>query len=239
LSAARRSNGGRRPRRPALREPPPPAERGKTPRGQRTRLKLLRAAEKVFGDVGFYEARVSEITRAAGVASGTFYLYFQSKEELLRALIRQINHDLRRTLTEGTEHLARRADAEVRGFEIFFYEFMPRHRKLYRIIKQVEFADPPLFEWYYRRLAAGYGRRLRDAMDRGEFRDWDEELAACALMGVADFVAMRYVTWGRGLPKEKLRQLMAFILAGLAQPTAPSPTGAGRATVELPAPPAR
>jgi len=192
-----------------------PVPRGKTPRGQRTRVKLLRAAEKVFGNVGFYEARISEITRVAGVAAGTFYLYFDSKEELLRALIRQINHDLRRALSEGTNHLTNRAEAEARGFEIFFYEFLPRHRKLYRIIKQAEFADPPIYEWYYERLAKGYARRLRAAMDQGELRDWDEHLAACALLGIADFVAMRYVFWGRGLPREKLRELMEFILLGL------------------------
>jgi len=178
-------------------------------------LKLLRAAEKVFGRVGFYDARISEITRSAGVAAGTFYLYFHSKEELLRALIRQISRDLRRALSEGTAHCRTRAEAEVRGFEIFFYEFLPRHRKLYRIIKQAEFADPPIFEWYYERLASGYARRLRAAMDRGELRDWDEDLAACALLGIADFVAMRFVTWGHGLPRKKLGELMEFILSGL------------------------
>ena len=194
---------------------PPPGTRGKTARGEATRLKILRAAEKVFGDAGFYDAQISEITREAGVAAGTFYLYFGSKEELLRALVRQINHDLRQALSKGTEHLPTRAEAEVRGFEIFFYEFLPRHKKLYRIIKQAEFADPLIFEWYYEQLARGYARRLRAAMDRGEIRRWDEEVAACALMGIADFIAMRYVTWGEGLPPEKLRELMRFILNGL------------------------
>jgi AcrR family transcriptional regulator len=194
--------------------------RGKTPRGQRTRIKLIRAAEKVFGAVGFYDARISEITREAGVAAGTFYLYFDSKEELLRALIQAINRDLRRTLSEGTRHLPTRAEAETRGFEIFFYEFLPRHKKLYRIIKQAEFADPPIFEWYYRHLADGYARGLRAAMDRGEFRRWDPDLAACALMGIADFVAMRYVTWGDGVSREQLRDLMEFILQGLRAPAA-------------------
>ncbi len=199
-------------------DPPPATRRGKTARGQRTRAKLIRAAEKVFGDVGFYEARITEITREAGVAAGTFYLYFQSKEELLRALIQSISHELRHTLSVGTANLASRAETEARGFEIFFYEFLPRHRKLYRIIRQAEFADPAIFEWYYRRLAHGYAKRLRAAMDAGELRDWDEELAATALMGIADFVAMRYLTWARGLPRERLHQLLQFILGGLVVP---------------------
>ncbi len=203
-------------------DPAPLAVRGKTSRGQRTRRRLIWAAEKVFGDVGFYDARVSEITRAAGVALGTFYLYFRSKHELFDALIQAINHDLRRTLSEGTQHLSSRADAEARGLEIFFYDFLPRHRKLYRIIKQAEFANPRIFEWYYRRIADGYAQRLRAAMDAGEFRRWDGELAAFALMGIADFVAMRYVTWGDGLPREKLDELTDFALRGLATDGGPN-----------------
>jgi len=230
--AGRRRPSSRRAR-PVLLHPP---AREKTVRGQRTRLKLLRAAEKVFGRVGFYDARISEITRAAGVAAGTFYLYYHSKEELLRALIRQISRDLRRTLSEGTAHCRTRAEAEVRGFELFFYDFLPRHRKLYRIIKQAEFADPPIFEWYYERLASGYAQRLRAAMDRGELRDWDENLAACALLGIADFVAMRFVTWGHGLSRKQLRELMEFVLSGLLANRAAVPVARARGPGRLPRP---
>ena len=238
-----RRPSGRRSTRRRPREPPMAVPRAKTHRGLRTRAKLLRAAEKVFGDVGFYDARISEITRTAGVAAGTFYLHFRSKDELFRALIQSISHDLRRTLSEGIRGLSRRADAEVRGFEIFFYEFLPKHRKLYRIIKQAEFADPAIFEWYYQRLAHGYARRLRSAMDSGELRRWDDELAACALLGIADFVAMRYITWGRGLSREKHRQLMEFVLAGLlsrdvrpSTPAASRDTAISAADVSGPAP---
>ena len=207
-------SSGRRRRRSAPGRP----LRAITPRGQETRQKLIRAAEKVFGNEGFYAARVSEITREAGVAAGTFYLYFDSKEALLRALIRSINHDLRRTLREGTEHLPSRVAQEERGLEIFLYDFLKRHRKLYRIIRQTEFADPHIFEWYYRRLGDGYARRLRAAMAQGELERWDAALAACALMGIADFVAMRYVTWGKGISRKQLRELCGFIRAGLTAP---------------------
>ena len=59
----------------------------KTARGRRTREKLLDAAEQEFGARGFHPVGISDITRRAGVAAGTFYVYFDSKEEIYRALI--------------------------------------------------------------------------------------------------------------------------------------------------------
>src|SRR5262245_32537914 len=55
-----------------------------TPRGHRTRSKLLVAAREIFSRTGFFEVRITDITARAGVASGTFYTYFDSKEELFR-----------------------------------------------------------------------------------------------------------------------------------------------------------
>src|SRR5687768_16551067 len=50
------------------------------------RERILDAAERVFAEHGFFAARVSEIAKEAGVADGTIYLYFKSKDELLISL---------------------------------------------------------------------------------------------------------------------------------------------------------
>src|SRR3954471_14239615 len=47
------------------------------------RERILEAAVKIFAEKGFYNAKVSEIARVAGVADGTIYLYFKSKDDLL------------------------------------------------------------------------------------------------------------------------------------------------------------
>src|SRR6058998_992775 len=54
--------------------------------GRKTMRKLLDAGMRVFGERGFHAARVDDIVRAARTSHGTFYLYFASKEDLLRAL---------------------------------------------------------------------------------------------------------------------------------------------------------
>lgn len=188
---------------------PPP-----TPRGQRTRARLIRAAETVFGEVGYYDTRISEITREAGVAMGTFYLYFPSKEELFRAMVTSVNHELRRTLSEGTRNLPNRAAVEAEGLRLFFH-FLLRHRKLYRIVGESASVDPALYREYVQRIAAGYREGLARAMDVGEVRRADPELFAYALMGIAETVAMRYVIWEDGMTEGKFAQLTDLILHGL------------------------
>src|SRR3990170_5849255 len=87
----------------------------RTDRGRRTLRKLLDAAAKEFGEKGFHEASISGITRRAGTALGTFYTYFDSKDEIFRALVkdlsRRVGEEARSALTGeldalGTERVA-------------------------------------------------------------------------------------------------------------------------------------
>ena len=58
-----------------------------TARGQKTRAKLLKAAEVVFGTKGYEAAAIADITRKADVALGTFYVYFPDKKSLYVELV--------------------------------------------------------------------------------------------------------------------------------------------------------
>src|SRR3954470_21220605 len=67
------------------------AKAPRTPRGERTLRKILDAAREEFGERGFSDSSIVGITQRAGVALGTFYTYFDSKEELFRALVRDMS----------------------------------------------------------------------------------------------------------------------------------------------------
>jgi AcrR family transcriptional regulator len=67
------------------------AEHALSPRAQRTREKLVRAAAVVFPRMTFLSTRITDITSEAGTASGSFYNYFSSKEEILHAVISEVN----------------------------------------------------------------------------------------------------------------------------------------------------
>src|SRR5260370_29428206 len=60
------------------------------PRTEDKQKRILEAAVKVFARKGYFAARVSEIARKAGVADGTIYLYFRSKEDILVKLFDEV-----------------------------------------------------------------------------------------------------------------------------------------------------
>lgn len=176
----------------------PETRRPATARGEATRSKLLDAAEHEFGENGFHAASVASITRRAGVAQGTFYLYFASKEEAMRELVAHMGHALRSELSRAIAGAASRMEAERRGFEAFV-RFALAHDNLYRVVMESQFVDEAVYRDYYRRLAEGYARGLAAAQQRGEIRAGDAEAQAWALMGIAHFLGLRAI-WAGGEP---------------------------------------
>lgn len=81
-----------------------------TARGLRTRDGLVTAARRVFERIPFAEARLTDITAEAGVASGTFYTYFNSKEEIFREVAAEVLDEL--------SHAARRDPDNTEGDRI-------------------------------------------------------------------------------------------------------------------------
>lgn len=187
------------------------------PRGEATRQRLMAAAEEVFAERGYYRTSVSEITRRAGVAQGTFYLYFESKDEIFRELVRQLGRELRRATREAMAGAPDRLTAERRGFEAFF-NFARHHRGAYRVLYEAEVVDREVFEEYYRTLAEGYSRGLREAMAKGEVREGDPECMAYCLMGIGHIMGMRWILWEGDLPPEHFEHIIDFVHAAIRPP---------------------
>lgn len=171
--------------------------RGQRPlgaKGEATRQRLLAAAEELFGTKGYHATSITDITRQAGVAQGTFYLYFDSKLDIFRAVVRNISQELRRTTTAAIAGARDRREAERLGLAAFL-NFIKERRNIYKVVREAEFVDEELFRWYYRSIAEGYRRRLAEAQAAGQIRPLDPEALAWCLMGVAHMVGLRYVLW--------------------------------------------
>jgi AcrR family transcriptional regulator len=192
-----------------------------TARGEATRQRILEAAEEVFGEQGYYEASISEITRRAKVAQGTFYLYFHSKREIFAELVVDLGDRLRAATNAASQGAGNRISAERQGFQAFF-AFVAQHRRVYQIVQEAERVVPEAAQIYYQRISAGYQRRLREAIQAGEIRPVDPEVATYALMGIAHFQALRWLLWSDSdtatVSPDVLDAIMAFITQGLEQP---------------------
>lgn len=187
-----------------------------------TRRRLFDAAEKVFGDLGFHATSISEITRTAGVAQGTFYIHFTSKELLFSELVADISRRLRHHLAEAVANSPGRLVAERRGLEAFC-AFVQQHPGVYRIVQESQFVDPTAYRDYYQRLATGYEQVLTSAVARGEIVPGDASTRAWALMGIGHFLGMRHCLWAGTVPDAAtLDAALDLISHGLA----PRPSGA-------------
>jgi AcrR family transcriptional regulator len=169
----------------------------RTARGEKTRRKLLEAAEHVFAEHGYTEASVSRITERAGVGQGTFYLYFDTKLRIFEELVEDLNHRVRQAMSEGAASATTRLEAERAGFAAFF-RFTAEHPALYRVIREAEFVSPDALRLHYTRIVEGYIDGLRQAQLDGDIGDIDPTVAAWALMGIGEMIGMRWVLWGSG-----------------------------------------
>jgi AcrR family transcriptional regulator len=188
-------------------------------RGVATRLRLLDAAEKVFGDLGYHDASIVKVTEAAGVGQGTFYLYFASKKDVFDELVRDLNRRVRRAMREASDRGATRLEAELLGFGAYF-AFTAEHPALYRIIRQAEFVSPEMLEFHYEKLAGGYTKALAQAKAAGEVGDIDPEVSAWALMAAGEMLGMRYLLWGDGKVPRKVQAELARIVRAVLEPPA-------------------
>lgn len=168
-----------------------------TARGRRTRAALVRAAAEVFERDGFLDARVADIAAAAGVASGTFYTYFDSKD----AIFREVADDLVEQLYQqshvgdlaGADPRARIAAANRRYVEAF-----ARHAGLYAVVVQVASLNPD-FRAHRQASRLAFveraARGLRHLQDEGRAdRTLDASLSAAMLCGmVENFAEVRHL----------------------------------------------
>jgi AcrR family transcriptional regulator len=184
----------------------------RTERGERTRRRVLEAAEQVFTELGYHDASIVKIAEAAGVAPGTFYLYFAGKHEIFDELVQDLNGRVRRAMAEAAARGRTRAEAERLGFEAFF-RFTAEHPGLYRVIRQAEFVSPQALRQHYERFVPGYARGLDEAMGRGEIAPGDPEVLAWALMGVGEMIGLRWILWGDTgeIPTHVFEETMRFV----------------------------
>jgi AcrR family transcriptional regulator len=170
----------------------------RTPRGERTLRKILDASRDEFGEQGFSDSSIVGITQRAGVALGTFYTYFDSKEAVFQALVRDISAQVRDHVAPAFKDAADALDGERRALESFL-NFARKHRDVYRIIDEAEFVEPAAYREHYETTATRIAARFKAARDKGEIAqdlsDRDLDILAWASMGANVFLGLKFEVW--------------------------------------------
>ena len=195
-----------------------PGKVPRTKRGQVTQRKILDAALAEFGEKGFGESSIVSITQRAKVALGTFYTYFDSKEELFAALVQDMSSKVRDHVAPVFAKADGALDAERLALAAYL-EFVRGHKEVYRIIDEAEFVDPDGFRNHYETTASRIHQRMAEAAMNGEIRaadDFTSEVRAWAIMGMNVFLGLRFGVWGEENPHQVADTVNRMISDGLA-----------------------
>ena len=190
----------------------PKTKEPRTDRGRRTLRAILDAAGAEFGERGFHDTGITQITQRAGVALGTFYTYFDSKEEVFRALVRDLSGQVREVVGPQLQTSDRYFEAEQAGRQAFF-EFVTEHKEIYRIIDEAEFVDPEDYRLHYTSNADRIRARMDAAIARGEAKPCDSEVYAWAIMGMNVFLGLRFGVWAADRTPEQIAAISGELIA--------------------------
>jgi len=158
---------------------------------------ILRAAAKVFARSGYFNAKVSDVARTAGVADGTVYLYFKNKDDLLTSIFSWAMGEF---LNRARMELAEIADSREKllRFAHLHFSLLEQERDI-AIVFQIELRQSTKFmEQFSTTYLAEYLQMLREIIEEGQraglFRKGiNSKLVAKLLFGLLDEMATNWV----------------------------------------------
>ncbi|HEX6989049.1 MAG TPA: TetR/AcrR family transcriptional regulator [Bacillota bacterium] len=197
--------------------PPAPSRAGRPPEGRYEQL--LAAAAAAYAELGYHRTSVKSIVDRAGVATGTFYLYFPTKEASALAIIDRLYElvmgavaSARVAWHTSLDKLAASAEAVLDTFG--------RHEDLSRVVLiQAPGAHPDFdrrLQAIHAELAGLVARDIREAVEEGRLPPQDEFIAARCVVGAVYEILNG---WMRDRlppdPKTAAPGLRAFVLRGI------------------------
>lgn len=192
----------------------------RTEKSELIREALLRAATEVVGEVGYAGASITLITQRAGVAQGTFYNYFKSRQDILDQLLPDMSVRMLSHVRESAIGGRNFEELEERSFRAFF-TFLKETPHFFRVLNEAESFAPVGHKLHFDTVARRYLRFLRQSWRAGEFPAYSEaelEVIVHILMAARSYIALRYTGGKDGMkniPARVVRTYMKFVLYGL------------------------
>ena len=163
---------------------------------------ILQAAVDEFAEKGFANAKIQAIATRAGVAKGTVYLYYTTKEELFEAIVRDRIQPVYATAAAMSKQWQGSQAELLQRIIHHFYEQMIENEERRMILKTL-ISESDRFDelagFYHREILAGARMMLRDlirkGIESGEFRDGPYSKEPMILVGPAIFAAVWKMTF--------------------------------------------
>lgn len=202
------------------RTPAPTTTQSETFRGTSKRERILRAAVDVFAQNGYFNAKVSEIAKAAGVADGTIYLYFDNKEDVLITIFREHTRNYLQSLERELMPVRRHED-RIRTAIRHHLETLGRDRAL-AVVSQVELRHSLKFmSLLSQQEVADYLNIIRKIVEQGQTegtfrRNLHPRLVAKSVFGILDEMVTSWILSEKDYNlADQSEQIADLVLTGL------------------------
>lgn len=156
-----------------------------------TRRAIFSAAIDVVGEEGYAAASVAKIAARAKIASGTFYNYFPTQQDLFDQLLPTLGERLlahiRAQLSEGSTGVQRERERLLA-----YFDFCRRTPGFLRILNEAEVFAPRAFHQHLRHFYEGYRRALMRSMQQGEIEGYSTDelnVVVFMLMGIRSYLS--------------------------------------------------
>ncbi len=176
---------------------------------------ILDAARKVFAELGFGATTVRDIIRATPLASGTFYNYFKSKEEIYQAIQYEMALTIRPRLRDQRK-TAKSVEEFISGTFLTFMEFVAEDHTNFRTMRHS--ADTTRIRVDTPEVVAGFEELREDiekAIQEGLFPPVDADYLMAAIVGVAFEVAERMMVSEHRDPAAAAAFATALFIGGI------------------------
>lgn len=194
--------------------------RNRIEKSELIRNALLQAAAEVVGELGYAEASITRITQKASVAQGTFYNYFETRQDILDELLPALGEKMQRHVKDCALGGHNFAELEKRGF-LGFFSFLEQQPHFFRILNEAESFAPLGHKSHFDSVVKQYTHFLQHSQEAGEFPNYESrefEVIVFMLMAARSYLAMRYFyddTKEPALPAWVTDTYMKFVRYGL------------------------
>ncbi len=164
-------------------------------RGKMIREALFKAAAEVVGEHGYQEASISMITQRAGVAQGTFYNHFESRQDILDQLLPALGREMMQHIAKCSKKGKTSLEREEAGFKGFF-SFLKQNPHFFRILNEAESFAPNAYRAHMEHVMTGYEKFLGGARTKQETQPFDERelrVVVLVLMAARSYIAWRFL----------------------------------------------
>lgn len=189
-------------------------------RAARTRDQLMVSAARVVGEHGYRDASIQRITAAAGMAQGTFYLYFESRQALFDELLPHFGlHMLERVreCAHGAEGFFEVEEIGVRAVFAYLFE----NPWFWRVLNEAEVEAPSAWARHHFQVKDRYLKFLKRAYAEGELSSYaEEELGTLVYLLIAarDYLYIRHLSNpkdDKAIPDSVIKTYIQFLRHGL------------------------